>query len=180
MIFKNREDIIENLAMLDSELDQFNLSRKIEIIIFGGTAFLFRTNNMRVTSDIDVFIMTEITNEIEAVLHRFNVNSRVSSVLEVPPIEESFKRSELLNVPFNNLIVYIASKEDLIISKLFSSRQAQKDIDDLVNTDLIDTCDMDLLMELYNEYKKDVIFPLSRYNTLEEVLELKEMKKEKK
>lgn len=178
--FKSQADIIENLVILDHELSKFKLKYKIELIIFGGTAFLLRTNDIRVTSDIDVFITSQITKEIEAILHQHNVNQRISGIMEVPPIEEFLPRCDRLNVPFDNMIVRVASKEDLIISKLFSTRQSQKDIDDLVQTDLIDTCDIDLLWELYNEYKKDVIFPLNRYNSLEEVLIQREEYKQRR
>lgn len=173
-IFENKEDILNKLADLDYELDSLNLPDKLEFVIFGGTALLL-WSDFRVTSDIDVIMLNDFSSEeIRELLYKHNVSNSMRSVMEIPPVEEFRFRTRRLNIDFNNLDVLLPSVEDLILSKLFSSRQSDRDEKDLIESDLLEMADMDKLWELYEHYKKDAILPLSRYNNLKSILERRE------
>ncbi|MBU8908155.1 DUF6036 family nucleotidyltransferase [Desertibacillus haloalkaliphilus] len=179
--FRTSRDVVENLINLDYELSNMNISQKIEIVIFGGTAILLRDSN-RFTSDIDAIINLEKEDlRVRKVLHQFSVNENMRSVMEVPPFEDFYPRSVPLSIPLKNLVVRVPIVEDLIISKLFSSRQSEQDEKDLIETELLDQANMNKLWDMYEEYKKDVFFPMNRYNSLENILEKRnEFKKRKK
>ncbi|QOY37682.1 DUF6036 family nucleotidyltransferase [Anaerobacillus isosaccharinicus] len=177
--FYDKKDVISKLIDLDQELNEYNLPYKLEFIIFGGTAFMLHAE-FRATLDIDAIFNFQADKRIRALLYKYNVNESMRSVMEVPPFEEFYPRCQLLNIPFNNLRVLLPSIEDLILSKLFSSRGIDKDGQDLINSDLIDQCDLDKLKKMYYDYKKYVIFPDYRYNDLEEILIAREKVKMKK
>ncbi len=77
--------------------------------------------------------------------------------MEVPPFEEFYPPCQKINIPFRNLRVLLPSKEDLVLSKVFSNRGIGKDAQDLINSDLIDQCDLDKLKEMYYDYKKYLV-----------------------
>lgn len=177
--FNNRKDVLLTLADLDEELMRFKLPYPLEFIIFGGTAFLLRTD-FRGTVDIDAIFNFQTDNkELRKLLLKYKVNQSMRSVMEVPPFEDFYPRCERLNLPFKNLRVLLPSKEDLVLSKLFASRGSNRDDLDLINSDLIDQCDLDILREMYYDYKKDILFPSIRYSELDDILERRRIKKRK-
>ena len=148
-IFRNKEDVIKKLAELDFELEDVLLSDKLEFVIFGGTALLLWSDS-RVTGDIDVVMINEFSSEkVTELLSKHNVNNRIEKVMEIPPASEFLPRAKKINVPFRNIRVFLASVEDLIISKLFSSRQSDRDEKDLIEYNFLDEADKDKLWELY-------------------------------
>lgn len=154
-------DVIERLLDLDYELNELaktgELTDKLRFVILGGTALLLYNKNPRVTSDIDViyFESEEINkSSIKDVLKGYNISPNIKNVMQFPFKEEIFKRMKPISVTgvqFDNLDAYLASKEDVILSKLFSTRI--EDEQDLIKTDIMDDADMDYVRKQFNLYK---------------------------
>jgi predicted nucleotidyltransferase len=171
-IIETSKDVIERLLLLDREIGMLSISNKVKIAIFGGAAFLLR-GKFRPTSDIDVYLLEQGgNNEFERILNKYDINTRIKGVMEVPCFEDFSGRLDLLKVPFDHLEVYVASAYDLIISKIFSSR-GDKDVIDLVRSDLLDQVDLKKLWELYYEAERDTLLRPERYNSLDEILDMR-------
>lgn len=170
-IIESREDVLRRLLILDERIGQMNLLDKVQLVIFGGAAFLLRCS-FRPTSDIDVYMLQEkrYTN-IEKILNEVDINTDIQRILEMPPKEDFVERMDKLEISFESIEVYVASAYDLIISKLFSTR-GDKDANDLIRSDLLDQVDLDELRNIWVELKSYSLFT-HRYNDLDEVLELR-------
>lgn len=172
-IIETPQDVIERLLLLDREIGTLFLPQKIKFAIFGGAAFLLR-GKFRPTSDIDVYMFQNVGNtKLERILNKYDINTRIQGVMEVPCFEDFSGRLDILKVPFEYIEVYVASAYDLIISKIFSTR-GEEDVIDLVRSDLLEQVDLLKLWELYHEAEKDIIFRRNRYNYLDEILEMRE------
>lgn len=177
--FRTAKDILKTLAMLDFDLNKFKLKSKIELLIFGGTALLLKTN-LHVTGDIDAVIrMDREDKEVRKLLAKYTINDKMVGVMELPPMEDIYEKVTRLNIDFNNIIVLLPSTEHLILSKLFTSRQTDKDIDDIIKSGIIDQANVDNLRELYAEYISYTALPTFRYNDINDVLEKWEIHKRK-
>lgn len=177
-LFKRREDIISILAELDYELGI--RKKRIVLTIFGGSALLLKTN-LHVTRDIDAVIrMEEEDIELRKLLRKYSINDDLKSVMELPPMEDVHEDKEILNVHFENITVEIPSPELLIISKLFSTRPTRKDVEDVLNSGILDHADINKLTALYREYQEYTFLPERRYNSLEDLLKDWEKQREKR
>lgn len=172
------ESVIESLLLLDHKLTKLNLHEKISIYIFGGSALMF-ISNFRATSDIDVYIGTQgLDKHVIELFNDYNVNSSLESVMYFPPYEDFKDRAKKVAVDFTCLDVYVASKEDIVLSKVFSSRQTTKDFDDLVkHSDILDKVDMNYVKEMYDEYLSYNNFRSTRHNNLDEIIEARKLYK---
>lgn len=170
-IFRTTKDVLGSLAKLDFDLEQFKLKNKIQLIIFGGTALLLKTN-LHVTGDIDAIIrMDKEDIKVRKLLAKYTINDKMAGVMELPPIEDVYMDVSQLNVDFKNITVLMPSAEHLIISKLFTTRQTNKDVEDIIKSEILAHANINKLRKLYNEYLNYTILPKYRYNDLEAVLE---------
>ncbi|MFD1637308.1 DUF6036 family nucleotidyltransferase [Evansella tamaricis] len=153
--------------------------QRIALTIFGGSALLLKTD-LHVTGDIDAVIRMEKEDvELRKLLRKYNINDDLKSVMELPPMEDVYEDMETLNVPFNNIKVELPSPELLIISKLFATRQTTKDMEDVLNSGILDHADINKLKMLYKEYRGYTVLPERRYNSLDDLLEDWENRKKK-
>lgn len=179
-IFVSKGDIIQNLLEVDHKLNKYKLENPLKMYIFGGTAVLLYTN-YRATTDIDAFFENGVEKtEVIKLLNQYNINNALIGVMEIPPFEDFSVRAEKLDVDFVNIEVYIASKEDIIISKIFTSRGSPKDIKDIVQSGLLDEVNLDVLKALYDDYIQYITLPKHRYYSFDEVMEEYRKYKEKR
>ncbi|WP_416147695.1 DUF6036 family nucleotidyltransferase [Salipaludibacillus sp. HK11] len=168
--FRNKQDIIETLYKIDYELGGIPIKGKVSLTIFGGSALLLKSN-IHATSDIDAFVRMEHEDaQVRKILANYSVSSSIESVMELPPLEDVRKEFERLNVAFNHLEVYLPSTEHLIISKLFTTRQTEKDMEDILESGILGNANIDKLKGLYEEYLPYIMLPRRRYNELDELL----------
>lgn len=110
----------------------------------------------RPTRDIDIRVTEGIvTPELRAALHEYEIEI-VEGVIQFPP-REDFKENDYrhkIEDLFDAIDVYIPDIELLACTKIFSSRQ--KDLEDLENTNLLELCDKDKLLELVEEYQSNM------------------------
>ncbi|WP_272495851.1 DUF6036 family nucleotidyltransferase [Bacillus pinisoli] len=104
-------------------------------------------------------------------LARYSVSSSIEGVMELPPLEEVKEEYQRINVKFNFLEVYLPSTEHLIISKLFTTRQTEKDVEDILKSEILGKANIEKLKQLYEEYLLYTLFKKSRYNDLDSLLE---------
>lgn len=158
-LFRSKRDIIEILHKIDYDLGKLQIKGRVTLIIFGGSALLLKSN-LHVTSDIDAFVrMEKEDKQIRKVLADYSVSSNIEGVMELPPLEDVMEEFERLNVIFNYLDVYVPSTEHLIISKLFTTRQTYKDIEDIIDSGILGKANINKLKDLYEEYIQYTILP---------------------
>lgn len=175
--FRSKRDLIEILHHIDYELGEIPILGKVSLTIFGGSALLLKSN-LHVTSDIDAFIrMEHEDSKVRKVLAKYSVSNSIEGVMELPPIEDVQSEFEKLNIKFNHLEVYLPSTEHLIISKVFTTRQTPKDMEDILKSGILGNANIKKLKELYEEYLKYIVLSRSRYNDLYDLLEQWEKKK---
>ncbi|WP_342706535.1 DUF6036 family nucleotidyltransferase [Pelagirhabdus alkalitolerans] len=137
--------------------DSGKLTEKLQFIIMGGTALLLYNKKTRVTSDIDVIYIkpVDINKEsIKSLLFDYNISNNVENVMEFPFKEDVIRRKYPLRgagVEFNHINVFLATREDIILSKIFSSRP--EDEKDLIEFDILDKADLDYIRERYLSHK---------------------------
>lgn len=178
-ILSNQEDVLDRLLQLEEELRDLKLRQKVRIIIFGGTALLLYTD-YRVTSDIDCYLMEkDIVSQVMGVLETYGVNNRLEAVMEFPPPEDFIDRSKVFYTS-EILEVRLASKEDLVLSKLFSSRGAEQDYLDLVESSLLDQVDLEYIKKMYEEYCTYYVGSKVNISRLDDILKERERYKKGK
>jgi predicted nucleotidyltransferase len=180
--YRTIDDILKVLLKIDYELGQIPVQKKVQLVIFGGTALLLKTES-HFTSDIDAFIIAEEEEQkVRDVLKKYTVNDQLDGVMEFPPKEDWSRpeNQERLNIDFNHLDVRLPSTEMLIISKLTTTRQTEKDVLDVIRSEILEQANHRQLRELYEEYMGYVTLPKWRYNSLDDVLQMWEDYKNKK
>ncbi|MED4553897.1 DUF6036 family nucleotidyltransferase [Lysinibacillus capsici] len=155
------DDIVKKLELLDI----FCGIRKTkgQLILFGGSAILIRLElenfSFRPTKDIDVGILKSMDEkELVQAIREANIDLIVGTI-EVPPPEDfrDMEKYKLETNTLDNIEVFVPSFELLACTKLFSKRQ--KDLDDLEQTDLLNVCNKEALLELVEDYKGYVVNP---------------------
>lgn len=156
MINKTREDIINDLLLLDEEVSlALNDNFQYEIVIVGGSALLLINKITRATSDIDA-IKSSI--ELRPYMIKYDINDRVVSYKNNFD-EGYYDRKEKVDIPTKKINIYTASLEDIVISKLCSQRP--KDIEDINNPLVYQSIDWEILDKII--YDEDF-----KYNMLNE------------
>lgn len=171
------EEVLASIAQADFQISEARLQKQVEIVIFGGSAFIYRDKKgFRPTRDIDAVIhlegdrrdLDEQERKVMEILENNNIFGNIESILDLPPYEEYKDRWEEIELELEWIKVYVASKIDLIMSKVFSTRP--KDYTDLVNSDLIDSIDHDYLIETYEDYKGYSNDPHGRNHNLYDII----------
>ena len=124
-----KEELVNNLFKIDEEVSLLfqPTNVKFKIVIVGGGALLLKGIISRATPDIDILTSYK---EIDFILSKYNANSRVSAYSDMFPYNYE-DRLEKVDIDTKTVEYYVVSTEDLIISKLFSFRD--KDKDDIKN-----------------------------------------------
>jgi hypothetical protein len=124
---------------------------KFRMIIVGGSALILRSIISRATSDIDV-VMAD--NRLVEIMTQYDMNGRVNAYLGNFPL--NFEDRIVLVYSGKNIDYYTASLEDIVISKLCSSRP--RDLDDVIEVaPFIDWEKLDHLAMDEGELKSNVL-----------------------
>ncbi|MGN7403068.1 DUF6036 family nucleotidyltransferase [Cytobacillus praedii] len=173
-ILSTTEDVLKRLSSLNAELEllreKLGFEEKFSFIIFGGTALLLYTN-YRVTSDIDCYYLNTISaSEVEGIIANHGVNNRIEGLMTAPVVEDFIPRSNLI-LETDVLEVRVASKEDLILSKLFSTRGTDSDERDLIDSGIFEG-DIDLVYieTVFNEFESARIGSRVNFSSLDDIL----------
>jgi hypothetical protein len=141
-----REDIADILFEVDQRLkDILQNDLTIDLIIIGSGAFLLKGLLTRVTYDIDTFTIND--NKVRLILEEYNINDAGSRIMTI--CENYDKRVEKVNLPLEKINLFVLSDLDLVISKLGSTRP--KDIQDIIESGLINKIDFDTLENIIKE-----------------------------
>lgn len=139
----DQNDILDRLDKLDVEaFATIDLPQMYRMIIVGGSGLVLLETIARSTQDIDAL---EASPEIRPLLAKYDANLRVSTYINNFPynFEDRLRR---LPVGGRKIVFYTASLEDIVIAKLFSSRE--KDRQDIVSDEVLRELDWDVLRHL--------------------------------
>jgi hypothetical protein len=155
------KEMKERLLRLDEDADLL-FPEDINFIcyIVGGGALILMGYIARATHDID--ILETIPNELKNLYAKYDMNNLVSAYSDNFP-QGYEKRAIKLDLPTKRITYYTLSLEDLVISKLCTTRYSQ-DIVDIENENVINSLDWKLLQELADELKLTMISSVS-YNS---------------
>ncbi|MFC0273629.1 DUF6036 family nucleotidyltransferase [Metabacillus herbersteinensis] len=181
-ILETQEDVFSRILSLDEHLKTLELEGKfndqLSFIIFGGTALLLYSG-YRVTSDIDCYYLSSITiEEVQSIIAEHGVNNRIENVMQFPEPEDFIGRSKEIFVS-DQIEVRIASREDLILSKLLSTRGTDRDEKDLIESDILDNVDLDYIREKFEEYKDFRIGAGVNFSSLDDIINERVKRREK-
>ncbi|PKM82771.1 MAG: hypothetical protein CVU89_04525 [Firmicutes bacterium HGW-Firmicutes-14] len=118
---------------------------KIQLIIIGSGSFILKGLLSRVTYDIDTYNISD--KKVRHVLAEYNISDMGARVMTI--CENFDRRLEKVNLPLENIDLFVLSNYDMIISKLGSTRP--KDILDIIDSGLIFIIDFDRLEEIIKE-----------------------------
>lgn len=158
--FKDIQDIINRLLLLDQKCHDAEI--RARLVVMGGaalTAFmeLHSQKRFRPTMDIDVSIVASTDEEkMQSYLMASGVQE-LGGIISLPPFEDFINEENWFEMEggFTNIQVFVPIIELLVCSKVFSARP--KDLDDLMNTDIIKECDIIKLQGMIKEYYENCI-----------------------
>lgn len=135
-----RDEIINNLLMLDEEISlTFSNDAHYNIIIVGGSALVLIEKISRATMDIDTI---ECSKELQPYMEHYGINNRVLAYQNNFSCDY-MERCIKLDIPTKKLDIYTASLEDIVIAKLFSTRE--QDAQDIRSPKVIESLNWDIL-----------------------------------
>ena len=137
---------------------------KASFILVGGAALILtlalHNKQIRTTRDIDVSETTVNNNDSDKLLNHFNllnISTNVDALIHPPGVEilEEGEYKEF-NDDYTNIRVYLVTPEMLVVTKAFSKRK--RDLEDILNEDLLDLIDPKKTISLIEEFKTYYIF----------------------
>ena len=154
----NRDELINKLKLADEDISiAFNIDKKIDVIIAGGSSLMIRGLLARQTYDIDAI---SFYNEIEHIFNMYDINSRILAFGD--SLAENYEdRLEDLNLDTKSVRYRLLSLEDLVIMKLHSHRD--KDYADITSKEVVNALDWDKLKQIIESGEADVSFNERRY-----------------
>ena len=139
----NREDILERLDKMDMEafvtIDDANMYR---LVIVGGSGLVLLGTISRATQDIDAL---DASPAIRHLLAKYDANLRVSAYINNFPYNYE-DRLQRLPVGGRKIEFYTASLEDIVIAKLYSFRDLDRQ--DLISDNVLNNIDWERLKHL--------------------------------
>ena len=139
----NREDILDRLDKIDMEafatIDDSNM---YHVVIVGGSGLVLLGTISRATQDIDTL---DASPAIRHLLAKYDANLRVSTYINNFPYNYE-DRLQRLPVGGRKIEFYTASLEDIVIAKLYSFRDLDRQ--DLISDNVLNNIDWDRLKHL--------------------------------
>ena len=139
----NRKDILDRLDKMDMEafatIDDTNL---YQLVIVGGSGLVLLGTISRATQDIDAL---DASPAIRHLLAKYDANLRVSTYINNFPYNYE-DRLQKLPVGGRKILFYTASLEDIIVAKLYSYRDVDRQ--DLVSDEVLSRIDWERLKHL--------------------------------
>ena len=139
----NQKDILERLDKMDMEaFVTLDTPEMYQMIVVGGSGLVLLGVLNRATNDIDAL---EASPGIWHLLSRYDANLRVSTYINNFPynFEDRLKR---IPVGGRKIIFYTASLEDIVIAKLYSNRDTDRQ--DLISDTVLKNIDWEKLRHL--------------------------------
>ena len=135
--------MIERLKRVDEDADlMFDDDSRFSMIIVGGGALILLNKITRATQDIDVI---EVSHEIYSLLEKYDINCNVQAYSSNFPYNFE-DRIVKLQIESRKIDFYCASLEDIVISKLHSNRDTDRQ--DVLSPGVIQALDWDILDHL--------------------------------
>ena len=139
----DRNDILERLDRMDMEaFATIDDSNKYQVIIVGGSGLVLLGTISRVTQDIDTLDASQV---IQHLLSKYDANLRVAAYINNFPYnyEDRIKR---VPVGGRKIEFYTASLEDIVIAKLYSNRDVDRQ--DIISDSVLRNLDWKILEHL--------------------------------
>ena len=137
-----KDELFKRLIRLDEDADlMFDDDKRFSMVIVGGSALILLEVISRATSDIDALY---VSSEIIELLERYDINSAVSTFINNFPYNYYDRLVELHKG--RKIDFYSASLEDIVIAKLYSGRD--KDRQDITSKNVLEKLDWAILEEL--------------------------------
>ena len=119
----NRDEILERLDRMDMEaFVTIDTPHMYRMIIVGGSGLVLLETISRATQDIDAL---EASPEIRHLLAKYDANLRVSTYVNNFPYNFE-DRLHKIPVGGRKILFYTASLEDIVVAKLYSSRETDR------------------------------------------------------
>ena len=142
----NKKEILNRLLQVDKDMALIDPTEdRYMCVIVGGSALVILEKIVRSTHDIDSINASE---EIQGLLEMYNINMNVRAYLVNFP-DSYLNRIVKVDIPTKKVEFYTTSLEDLVISKLASARE--KDKQDIENERIYKDLNWDLMDELIEE-----------------------------
>ncbi len=139
----DQEDIFRRLDRLDMEaFTTIDTPHMYRMIIVGGSGLVLLGVISRATQDIDAL---KASPEIRHLLAKYDANLRVSAYINNFPYNFE-DRLVPLPVGGRKILFYTCSLEDIVVAKLYSSRDTDRQ--DLLSENVIKNLDWDRLRHL--------------------------------
>ncbi len=135
-----RDDLLKRLMRLDE--DAYLLypgEERFRLVIVGGSALILLEVISRSTLDIDAI---HASREIRGLLERYDINCDVQTYINNFPYNYE-DRIKPLPIQGKKIDFFTASLEDIVIAKLFSPRDTDRQ--DIIKDSVIKALDWDLL-----------------------------------
>ena len=151
-VFMNKNELTERLLDLDRDAQlMFSEESEFKCYIVGGSALVLMGYSIRATHDID--ILERYPKEISLLFSKYDMNTSVVAYYDCFPSDFE-ERAIPIDVPTKMVKFYTLSLEDLVISKLFTTRYNQ-DITDINDSNIVDSLDWNKLKILYDQIIKE-------------------------
>ena len=135
-----REELIERLKRLDEDAYlMYPGEERFRIVIVGGSALILLEVISRSTLDIDAI---SVSREIRGLIDRYDINCEVQTYINNFPYNYE-DRLKPLPIQGKKIDYYTASLEDIVIAKLFSYRDTDRQ--DIIRDTVIKALDWHLL-----------------------------------
>lgn len=157
------ENLIKRLILLDEEAAlRFDDERRFRLVIVGGGALLLLDTISRATQDIDAL---DASAALQPFLEKYDINMRVTAYMYHFPYNYE-DRLIPLKLQTEKIDFFTASLEDLVVSKLYSERESDRQ--DILTPEVLEAINWDVLEHLVldeEEAQNYAFFP-SEYPTL--------------
>ena len=138
-----RDDLIQRLKDLDEEASLlFGEAERLHMVIVGGGALILMELLSRATHDIDVL---DSSRKLHSLMESYDINTRVQTYINNFPYNYE-DRLKPLPIRGRKIDFFTASLEDIVIAKLFSYRDTDRQ--DIITDAVIKALNWDLLEQI--------------------------------
>lgn len=138
-----RDDLIKRLKRLDYDASlQFEADRRFRMIIVGGSALILLEMLTRATMDIDTLYAPR---ELLDLMEKYDINAHVETYINNFPYNFE-DRLVQLPIEGERIDFYTASLEDIVVAKLYSSRDTDRQ--DIISETVLQNVSWDELERL--------------------------------
>lgn len=136
-------ELVTRLERLDEDASLlYDDNNRFRLVIVGGGALILLETIDRATLDIDAL---SVSRELMPLLERYDINAQVAAYINNFPYNYE-DRLHKLDIESRKIDFYTASLEDIVIAKLCSYRDTDRQ--DVINPEVIKALDWDLLEKL--------------------------------